>query len=349
MISRSDATTSSGRRLRHVVALSTAAAVLMLVGCGERPKDKAVSQTAARVNNEEITVHQINFRLSQQRALPPEQAASATRVVLERLIDQDLVLQKAGEQKLDREPGVMQQIEAARRDVIAQAYLAKLGDGAPKPTEQEVKAYYEANPALFKERRIYSLQELDIEAKPEQLAALKSQLEAAKNLPEYIAFLKSHDYKFRGGEAVRAAEQLPLSSVATFAKMKDGQTIFNATPTGAQVILLAGSRTQPVTEEQAAPAIEQFLLNERKRKLISDDMKALRAAAKIEYVGEFAKDAPKPLPPEPEKPFDAALTTVAPPSSAPLAAPQVDVPVPPVTAASMPSSSVLERGLQGMK
>ncbi len=347
MIFRSDASTSS--RMCRVAAASTVAALLVLTGCGERPKDKAASQTAARVNSDEITVHQINFRLSQQRALPPNQAASATRVVLERLIDQDLVLQKASEQKLDREPQVMQQLEAARRDVIAQAYLEKLGAGAPKPSEQEVKAYYEAHPALFKERRVYSLQELDIQAKPEQVAQLKSQLEAAKNLPEFISFLKTHDYKFRGGEAVRAAEQLPLSSIDAFAKMKDGQTIFNSAPGGAQVILLAGSRMQPVTEEQAAPAIEQFLLNERRRKLISDDMKALRAAAKIEYLGEFAKDAPKPLPPEPEKPFDAALTTVAPPSSAPIAAPQVDVPVAPVTAASMPSGAVLERGLQGMK
>ena len=44
-----------------------------------------------------------------------------------------------------------------------------------------------------------------------------------------------------------------------------------------------------LTEEQARPAIEQFLLNERKRKLVEDDMKALRAAAKVEFVGKFAE------------------------------------------------------------
>ena len=60
---------------------------------------------------------------------------------------------------------------------------------------------------------------------------------------------------------------------------------------GVQVIVLAGSRSQPVTEEQARPAIEQFILNERRRKLVEDDVKALRAAAKIEYVGKFAEPA----------------------------------------------------------
>ena len=46
------------------------------------------------------------------------------------------------------------------------------------------------------------------------------------------------------------------------------------TPNGVQVVVLAGSRSQPVSEEQARPAIEQFLLNERKRKLVEDDLKA---------------------------------------------------------------------------
>jgi hypothetical protein len=55
------------------------------------------------------------------------------------------------------------------------------------------------------------------------------------------------------------------------------------------VVVLAGSRSQPVSEEQAKPAIEQYLLNERKRKRIEDDIKALRAAAKIEYLGKFAE------------------------------------------------------------
>ena len=71
--------------------------------------------------------------------------------------------------------------------------------------------------------------------------------------------------------------------------MKDGQALLNATPNGAQVVVLAGSRSQPVTLEQATPAIEQFLLNERKRDLVAKDVKALRDAAKIEYAGKFAQ------------------------------------------------------------
>jgi len=268
-----------------------ATAALVLGGCGDKKKDKVASQTAVKVNKEEITVHQINFVLQQQRGLKPEQAEAASKQILERLIDQELAVQKADELKLDRDPRVMQQIEAAKREIVARAYVEKAGDAASKPTAAEVQKYYDEQPALFKDRRIYSLQEIAIEATPEQIPALKAKLEGAKNITEFIDYLKAGDFKYAGNQAVRAAEQLPLASLGTFSGMKDGQALLNASPTGAQVIVLAGSRSQPVSLEQATPAIEQFLLNERKRELIAKDMKALRDGAVIEYVGKFAAEA----------------------------------------------------------
>ncbi len=281
------------KRRRNMRLRFTAAAlvsVAVLAGCGDK-KDKGASQTAVKVNKDEITVHQINFVLQQQRGLKPEQADAASRQVLERLIDQQLALQRGDDLKIDRDPRVVQMLEAARRDVLARAYIEKISESAGKPTPEEVKKYYDEKPALFKDRRIYSIQEIGIEAKPEQLPELRAKLAAAKNINEFVEYLKTAGYRFNGNQAVRAAEQLPLASLDAFAKMKDGQAAIVPAPTGAQVIVLAGSRSQPVTEEQSRPAIEQFLLNDRKRKLIEDDAKALRAGAKIQYVGKFAEAA----------------------------------------------------------
>lgn len=274
------------------LALAVLAAVLALslAGCGDK-KDKGASQTAAKVNKEEITVHQINFILQQQRGLKPEQADAASRQILERLIDQQLALQKAEDMKLDRDPRVVQQIEAAKREIVARAYAEKVGEAATKPTADEVKKYYDDKPALFSQRRIYSIQELNIEAKPEQVPLLREKITSAKTLSEFIEYLKSSDIKFVGTQAVRAAEQIPLPSLEALAKLKDGQAIVNQAPAGIHVVMLAGSRSQPVTLEQAKPAIEQFLVNDRKRKLVEDDIKALRGTAKIEYVGKFVPGA----------------------------------------------------------
>jgi hypothetical protein len=58
------------------------------------------------------------------------------------------------------------------------------------------------------------------------------------------------------------------------------------------VLFLVGSRSQPVDEARARPAIEAFLLNQRKAEVVQKDIKALRDGSKIEYVGKFTAPAP---------------------------------------------------------
>ncbi len=327
-------------RLASSSLIALVAAVALLAGCGDK-KEKGASQTAAKVNKAEITVHQINFVLQQQRGLKPEQADAASKQILERLIDQELALQKADDLKIDRDPRVVQQLEAAKREVIARAYLEKVGEAATKPSPEEIKKYYDEKPALFKERRIYSIQEIGIEAKPEQVPTLREKLTAAKNINEFVEYLKANDFKFSGNQAVRAAEQLPLQGLEAFAKMQDGQAIMNQGPNGVQVVVLAGSRSQPVGEEQARPAIEQYLTNERKRKLIEDDVKAMRAAAKVEYVGKFGEGAT----PAGGPASGAAAAPVAAPAPAPTAAP---APAPATAASSKLSATDISKGM-GLK
>lgn len=273
-------------------AIAVLAAAMILAGCDDG-RNKPASQTAAKVNGEEITVHQINFVLQQQRGLRSEQAEAAKAQILERLIDQELAIQKAENLKIDREPRVVQQIEAAKREIIARAWADKVAQAASVPSAQDIQKYFDDKPALFKERRIYNLQEIAVEARPDQVEALRTKLESAKNVNEFVDYLKANDFRFGGSHAVRAAEQLPLTRLDQFAKMSDGQALLMPTPTGAHVVTLISSRSQPVDLKRASPAIEQFLLNERKRELIERDRDALRATARIEYEGDFQQPAGK--------------------------------------------------------
>ncbi len=208
-----------------MIAASTA---FVMAGCGDKKKGNGAAQVAAKVNNEEITVEQISTVLQQQRGVKPDQAELASRQVLERLIDQELAVQKAAELRLDREPRVMQQLEAARRELLSRAYLERAGEAASKPTPEEVARYYEATPALFKERRIYSLQEIAIEAKPEEIARLRTQLEEARGINEFVEYLKANDIRFsaqpggsRGG-AVAACQPEYLRGDERRAGSSDG-------------------------------------------------------------------------------------------------------------------------------
>ena len=226
-----------------------------------------------------------------QRGIRPEQVDTVGKAALERLIDQQLAAQKALEQKLEQDPKVVQQIEFARREVLARAYVEKVGDGVAKPTPEAVKQYYDEKPALFKERRIYNIQELAIEARPDQVETLRAELGKSLNISTFVEYLKANSIRFAANQAVRPAEQLPLNMLDAFAKLKDGQAALVPTPAGAQVIVIAGSRLEPVDEVRARPAIEQFLIADAKRKRVEADLKALRTAAKIEYTAAASAPA----------------------------------------------------------
>ena len=321
----------SGLRLAAVTSLA-AVVLLVITGCGDGKKSDKASQTAAKVNKEEITVHQINFVLQRQQGLKPEQAEAAGRQVLERLIEQELAVQKAQDLKLDRDPRVVQQIEAAKREIIARAYVDRISEQAAKPSAEEISKYYNEKPALFKERRVYTLQEIAIEAKPDQFEQIRGKLQASKSINEFAEFLKANDFRFVGNQAVRAAEQLPLAGLDAISRMKDGDSAISQTPTGLTVLFLAGSRSQPVDEARAKPAIEAFLANQRKGELVQKDIKAMRDAAKIEYVGKFAEGAPG---------------TAA--ASAPVAAATAVAPLPPpASAASGLDAAAITKGM-GLK
>ena len=113
--------------------------------------------------------------------------------------------------KIDRDPKVVQAIEAARREIIARAYHEKTGDAASRPEADDIRKYYDANPALFKERRIYKLQEIAIEAEPAKIDELKARLQAAAKAEAFVDYLKTSGLRYRvqpgreGGRAAAAA------------------------------------------------------------------------------------------------------------------------------------------------
>ncbi len=267
-----------------------AAIMLVLSGCGNS-EQKSASQVAARVNKEEVTIHQVNQALQAQRGVRSDQAESASSRILERLIDQQLAVQKAQALKIDRDPKVVQQIEASRNELIARAYFDRLAEGVGKPTPEEVTSYFNENPSLFRERRIYQLQEIAVLAKGAQLDAMRRHVEGNKPIDDLLIYLRSNNINYTTNQVVRAAEQVPMGTLPTLSKLKAGQALMVAAPDGAQVIALVESRSQPIDEERARPAIEQFMINDRKRRVVSEDVKALRAGAKIEYLGKFAASA----------------------------------------------------------
>lgn len=280
------------KHFRLVMALAPACCALALAACGERRAYTSTSQVAAQVGQGEVSIHQVNLVLQRQPDLRPEQVESASRTALERLVQLELAVQKANEAKIDRDPQVVQALDFARREVLARAYIDRLAEAAGKPSAQDIDRFYEERPALFKTRRIYSVQELGVVASTDRLPALQARLAAARTVPAMLTELNASGVNYTLSSVTKPAEDWALPVLDKLAGMSDGQVEFLPQPPGLRVLVLTGSTPAPRKLEEARLPIEQFLLNERKQQKVDAELKALRSTTPVKYLGKFAQAAP---------------------------------------------------------
>lgn len=330
---------STARISRLVCALTAA---VWLAACSDDAGGDKATQVAAKVGDSEISVHQINQLLQRAPLANADKntVQAASQQVLERLIEQQLAVDAATAEKLHRSPDVVASLEAARREVLSRAYLQKITAGVPKPTPEEVQAYYKENPALFAERRIYNIQEIRVPDARSVVTELDAMAQQGKPIEAVASALKARNVQYSGGSATRAAEQLPLQLLPNLHKLRDGQSVVVAAGNGATFVRVAGSQQQPVSLERAAPGISQFLNNRRVSEAVSNEIKRLREATTVSYMGEFTKKA------------DAKAATGAPTPSAvtaPAATADAAKPATSETPPANPDQAAMERGLSGLK
>jgi EpsD family peptidyl-prolyl cis-trans isomerase len=221
--------------MKKTAMVAALCAVFLAAGCGKTGPQVASEAdrgpVVAKVNGTEIYQGQISAVLSRFGDIPADRVKDVSRQVLNKLIEENVILQQALEKKLDKDPKVAHAINAARNQILIQAYLDQLAAPATNPTDAEIQAFFDGNPALFKERKIYNLRELTVAAPPDLLPKLQEAVAKAKSLEDVAEWLKSEKVGFSVSAAPKAAEQLPLELVPRFAAMKDGEIAIIPTPT----------------------------------------------------------------------------------------------------------------------
>ncbi|MBU3736925.1 MAG: peptidyl-prolyl cis-trans isomerase, EpsD family, partial [Methylobacterium sp.] len=282
---------SSSMRKTDLLQLRLAPLLIALVlsACGGDGGDsKSATQALVRINGEEITVHQLNYQMSRVGELSEEQGKKAARQVLRRLVDQELLVHQAVEEKLDRDAAVLQNLEAAKREILAQAYMEKQFAAIKKPSQQEMDAFYAQHPELFEKRRIYRLQELVVAVGKEKALEIEAIVRAAGGFEAIAESIKDKGYQFSANASVRAAEQLPMELLPRLQQMKAGEVVIVPTERSVNILMLAASQDQPVTREKATPLIEQYFVNRSKGDISKQTLEKLRAEAKVEFLGDYA-------------------------------------------------------------
>src|SRR5205823_10709257 len=118
---------------------------------------------------------------------------------------------EARARRLDRAPAVLQSLEAAKTEVLARAYLEELERAQPEPSAAEVRRYYSTHPELFAERRIFTLEQIDVPRTSGIEAALRARAASPGATLEAIAdWLRARELPHSVSRAVRAADRIPL-------------------------------------------------------------------------------------------------------------------------------------------
>jgi len=251
-------------------------------------------------------------------------------------------VQNAEKLKLDRDPQTVQMLEAARRDILARRYIESVAEKVGKPSEDDVKKYFDAHPALFADRKIYTFQRVDVTTTPDKRADVVAHAESAKTGAELTDWLKAQDIKFNATPMTQPAEALPLTIVDKVAALKEGQSLALPQQFGVSVLVLTSAQSQPKSLQDARGPIEQFLSVDGRRTAITTATKGLREGAKIEYVGQFAASAPAA---GESAPVSAPAPVTAPASAA---QPAASAAQPAASAASGMDAATLQKGM-GLK
>lgn len=263
---------------------------VLAVACG-KDRGPAESQIAVRVNQGEISVHQVQAVLQRQPRLIATSGEAAAGRVLEVLIDQELSAQAAASQGLETDPNIIQTLQAVRREALARAYQERVAAKVVNPSSDEVDRYYEGHPALFSQRRLYLLHETAVEASEQQLAKLQPLVASWRSTEDVAKALRDAGLQSSARQLAQAAEDLPQLVLDGLANLPVGQAAMLAHPGGARIYLVLQAQKAPVDRRAASAAITNYLIAERKRQAVNDATKGLRQKAKLEYLGAFVPRA----------------------------------------------------------
>ncbi|MGQ2964744.1 EpsD family peptidyl-prolyl cis-trans isomerase [Methylophilus sp.] len=271
------------------IALIVPALMLVMAGCSKHEESaKGSTQVVAKVNGDEITVHQLNFALSKAGKIDQAQLKPASEKVLQQMVDVELLKQKALAAKLDRDPNVLQVLEATRQQLLAQAYMQKVAAKQAQPSSDDIKKFYDTHPELFSERNVYVIQEFVVKDGNQHASEIEAGITPAKTGDELGKWLKDNNYVFTANASRKAAEQLPLDLLKKLNTLKSGDTLIVKGPDALVLLFLAKVDRQPVEVDKAKPVIQQYLVNAGQQTLIKNEVAALRKEAKVEFFGDFS-------------------------------------------------------------
>ena len=208
---------------------------------------------------------------------------AVNKKMLEMMIDRQLLQSEALHNNLDRDPKVIQAIEHAKTEILAQAYLESKFAAVGASGKSEINAYFKAHPELFTQRKVFYMNELLVATK-DFSAQLKSTLDSAKSIEQVAAWLDRHHVRYERNQVARSTADLAPEMITKLKTMRRNQLFVIDAGEYSMLDAIYDVKSSHVTAEAAAPQIEEYLRNKKRKEIGDVELARLRASAKIVYV-----------------------------------------------------------------
>lgn len=262
--------------------------ILLLTACDDKDSLKSSGQIIAKVNDQEISVHQLNFVLAHSNGVSKENLDVVKKQVLNSLVEQAMLNEQALTNKLDRDPQIMMSIEQSKRQILAQAWLEKISKDYIKPTSQEINKFYQDHPDLFAKHKIFKLKECLIGRIDNKYDLINQHISTSKQFDELLKKLDADKIAYQINMVTQPSENVPLEELPVLSQLGEGQFIKNEKENNVLVWTVLSTTEQFVDKVKATPIIETFLVNLQRKALIEKEMLSLKSRAKTEFFGIFA-------------------------------------------------------------
>jgi EpsD family peptidyl-prolyl cis-trans isomerase len=254
--------------------------------CENQTKERKPGQALVSVNDQEITIHQLNDEIK-RAGIHADLYETVSKQLLESLIARQLIVDEAMRSKLDRTPEVMQARERANAQIIAQAYLQSIVSKVAKPSKAEIDEYFQKNPLYFAQREQFDLTILRI-ANKELSDELRTVIDTAKSISKVAAWLDKKNVQYFRSLTSRHTTDLP-PEMTTMMREKGKDHIFIVNERENSLLISVNAiKDSPITVADAAPQIERYLINQKYKQTTDAEIARLRSLAKVEYLNEKA-------------------------------------------------------------
>lgn len=258
---------------------------LLLSGC----QKEATGQVAAVVNDEEVTLQEINAELGRAQIPEGVDKQQVQQSALQRIVERRLLAQAAREDGLDKTPEFLIRRRQLEDALLVQLLGEKLARTTSVPEGPAVDAFMRQNPAVFGARAILTVDRIQF-AMPSDANKLRS-LESAHSMDEVAAALRQMGIQFSRGAAQIDSAVLGQERLTRIRALPEGEPFVIPENGLVTVAVITGETPQPVQGDQGRPVAVQMMRNQSLSEAMRSRLESEKAEGKIEYQPGFAPPA----------------------------------------------------------